>query len=493
MSQNQQMQEVDLFLLAVEKQIKYKPIVPEVKKELLNHIEDKTDNYIENGLANEQAVYKAMNDIGTPEKVSSSFNAIYYVRPTWNIALPILIFLFIGFLRTYFVYGEYSIKLSLILGKYFFISVPLLFITLYLVYPLIINYTKIIFTLTFLLCAFSFLINQRSIINIRVIRDLYYRIPISSINLLILLLLIPIFSITAYYLCKNGLKGLLCSIALYAFIILLTNSVFEYYFNFIYKIIFTLVGLFALIYIVCNKYTSVNIKHAIALIIISFSTISFVWIDNSSGVFTENIQSFFKPEKTATSVFDDGYNSILLKELLKRTKLIGKVELTKDEMISYKLGTWYFDSIEDDKRSYLMQFLEEPVLDTILPQYSYNNYRITTWFLYYGSIPGVLLLTLILSFYCLLIYKILKIKNPLGKLIALSCYIALLLQTVIYILSNFGYQFGKIGTLPFISEGSASISANIILVGFIISAYRFDKVTILKNKLKKQYKNFSIV
>lgn len=294
------------------------------------------------------------------------------------------------------------------IGNYFFLSIPVLFITLYFVYPLIINYPKIFFIFTFLICVFSFLINQRGVLERF---GLLYRTPIHPINLILLLLLIPAFSMIAYYLCNHGLKGLLFSIVIYAFIILCTNSIFEYYFNFIYKIIFMLTGLFMLIYIVSKKYTSVIIKNAIALIIISFTIISVVWINNISGVFTENIKSFFKPEKMAEDIFDDSYNSIIIKELLRRTKLIGKVELTKDVMISYGLGTWYFDNIEEVTKSYLMQSLEEPTIDDILPQHGFNNYRIASWFIYYGSIPGDLLLAGIMSIYCLLIYKILQIKT----------------------------------------------------------------------------------
>jgi cell division protein FtsW (lipid II flippase) len=50
------------------------------------------------------------------------------------------------------------------------------------------------------------------------------------------------------------------------------------------------------------------------------------------------------------------------------------------------------------------------------------------------------------------------------------------LQTAFYMMANFGYQFGAICNLPFVSEGLNSIIANAAFVGLICSAYRYDKV-----------------
>lgn len=199
MIQNQQMHDVDIFLATVEKQIKYKPMIPEIKSD-----------YIENGFTKEKAICETIKDMGTPENVSHSFNAIYHTRPTWNLTLPIMALLFIVFLRTYLIYSEIHSMLSFKIGNYFFFAIPVLFVTLYFIYPLIINNRKVLFIFAFLLCVFSFLINKRVFIE-KLSFDYRYRLPIPSINLLLLILLIPIFSIIAYYLCNYGLKGLLFS------------------------------------------------------------------------------------------------------------------------------------------------------------------------------------------------------------------------------------------------------------------------------------------
>ena len=39
-----------------------------------------------------------------------------------------------------------------------------------------------------------------------------------------------------------------------------------------------------------------------------------------------------------------------------------------------------------------------------------------------------------------------------------------------------GYQYASFSNLPLISEGRMSILANMLLLGMIVSAYRFDRV-----------------
>jgi cell division protein FtsW (lipid II flippase) len=73
-----------------------------------------------------------------------------------------------------------------------------------------------------------------------------------------------------------------------------------------------------------------------------------------------------------------------------------------------------------------------------------------------------------------------KIRNNMGKVLALSCILILILQFIIYAFGNFGYQLGWFCNFPYISEGNYSIITNTILVGLACSAYRYDKV--IKNE-----------
>lgn len=45
-----------------------------------------------------------------------------------------------------------------------------------------------------------------------------------------------------------------------------------------------------------------------------------------------------------------------------------------------------------------------------------------------------------------------------------------------YVLGNFGFQYATFPNLPLISEGRISIIFNMLLLGLILSAYRYDHV-----------------
>ena len=49
-------------------------------------------------------------------------------------------------------------------------------------------------------------------------------------------------------------------------------------------------------------------------------------------------------------------------------------------------------------------------------------------------------------------------------------------RQVFYLLGNFGYQYGTFPNLPMVSEGRISILFNMLLLGMIFSAYRYDRV-----------------
>lgn len=50
------------------------------------------------------------------------------------------------------------------------------------------------------------------------------------------------------------------------------------------------------------------------------------------------------------------------------------------------------------------------------------------------------------------------------------------MQGVLYLLGNLGFQYETFTNLPLISEGKVSILANMLLLGFIFSAYRYGRV-----------------
>ena len=123
-----------------------------------------------------------------------------------------------------------------------------------------------------------------------------------------------------------------------------------------------------------------------------------------------------------------------------------------------------------------MQFLKEPSLPNILPQNYLGNYRISWWILRYGWVPALLLTALVLALPVLALGTAFRIKNRLGRAVAFAGGLVFTIQTVLYLIENFGFQFGAFSNLPFVSEGIVSITGSAVLAGMILSAYRFDIV-----------------
>ena len=100
----------------------------------------------------------------------------------------------------------------------------------------------------------------------------------------------------------------------------------------------------------------------------------------------------------------------------------------------------------------------------ILPQHYHNNYLIAVTMFLYGRIPGLLLAAVLAGFYLVLFS------------LACCCGFCLLGQSILYVLGNLGYQYACFTNLPLVSEGKISILFNMMLLGFIFSAYRYDHV-----------------
>lgn len=112
----------------------------------------------------------------------------------------------------------------------------------------------------------------------------------------------------------------------------------------------------------------------------------------------------------------------------------------------------------------------------ILPQHYHNNYQIALCILLFGWLAGAVLLAAVAGFYLMLFACIRKIRGRLAFSLSCCCGICLLMEGILYILGNFGYQYASFTSLPMISEGRISIVVNMLLLGFIFSAYRYDRV-----------------
>lgn len=96
---------------------------------------------------------------------------------------------------------------------------------------------------------------------------------------------------------------------------------------------------------------------------------------------------------------------------------------------------------------------------------------------YYGIIPALILVGLILVLFIILLKNALKQKNQLGKVMGLGCILSMFVQMTIYVLMNLGahaFHSGVYG--PFIGNSRSGLFVMAVLLGLLVSIYRYQNV-----------------
>lgn len=112
----------------------------------------------------------------------------------------------------------------------------------------------------------------------------------------------------------------------------------------------------------------------------------------------------------------------------------------------------------------------------VLPQHYQNNYIFAAAMFMFGRLPGMMLVLMAVGLLYLLARCVHRIQGRLAASLS-YCYLQCLVwQSVFYILGNFGFQYGSFPNMPMLSEGRISIFLNMFMIGMILSAYRYDHV-----------------
>ena len=425
-------EEVENFLRDVDDQISCKIGLSEVNEELRGHIEDKAELYMEYGLEEKEAYRRSIRDMGAADVVGLELNRQHRLRTATPLLVLVLALCVLGLAGEVLRNGlEFSLFGAIWAVRDYFYYVwglLVLFLVTRFGYPILLKHTKAVCVtfLSVLLFLGILYFFQEMILDWAAGSDT------TDISL-------------AIYPEPEKLIWHLCGSGVYAA---------------------ALTGLFVLL--LC-------------------------WAVPQWGRVKENLQLFLYPETQAsvTSAWDDSYNNVLIRELLGRIRPFGEIQLSEEELIRYGTSQWYYEdgegnwggtnSDEDEKDfeeyvEYRMQWLQNPELRQILPQYYMENYRISWWALRYGWVPALALTILILALPAAALWTAFRIRSRLGQLTAFSCSLVFCLQTVFYLTENLGFQFGAFVALPFVSEGKISIIVSAVLAGLILSAYRYDVV-----------------
>lgn len=484
---------IEEFLEEVNEQIRYKPMRAAIDEELRGHIEDKTELYKEYGLEEEEAVSRAVRDMGDAVEIGIQMNDAHHTRTFWPLMGMALFFVAMGISGNirYFWYGhlDSGFLLDSVSGSlYFPLGVLVLLVVMRWGYPFVIRHVNKICICYLVFCGLTLLTRFSSTYIYDTLKGTIFgwRFFNLSVYFGVLILAAPVLAVFLYRQRHRGVRGILYA-GLFTAALLLTQT-FRMYGDYLYMAVFALLLTFfaVVLYMAFQGYMDMPVKKTVGV-----SAAVFLVLLMLGGIFQlggDTMELFLTPQRQAANMWEDGYNGVLIEELLGRAEAFGQADLTREELYAYGTGKWYFsengpgqwESMQtmEEMEAYLRQFYQEDTvtLEDILPQHYQNNYRVAYWILKYGWIPALLLMGAMAAFGALMVWVSFHIRNRLGRLVAFAGSICIIIQYVFYFLGNFGHQFGWFGTLPFVSEGNVSIVVNAVLLGLVLSAYRYDLV-----------------
>ena len=500
---------VQEFFAVVQEQISYKPVVKTACRELEDHIEDKTETYIREGMSEDKAVFQAVKEMGDPAVLGVKLNQSYCLQKEHKLLGCVLLGVFGGILSN-LAYG-YELAYS----SYFLLGIAVLFAVIIYGYRFCVAHIRGLSAAAAVYGAawgvygiLQGILKSKGQLSVEEIvwlwntnsgsffsEWIYTFFRSMTLRFNGMFLMVPFCAVFLY---RGMAESKRCPKAKPAPVKadkpdngygskkilgmaasgILMLSVAAGAFAFPGKYLLSAIAIVAVSYLALSLAVIwKEDRRGITVAVLFVTLICTVFLASCrKEELSGGTELFFTPEKQAEDVWEDGYNNVLIKELLGRSKLIGGIGLTEEEIERYGTGEWYFGEGEKEYRGIFREG-ESHRLEDILPQHYLNNYRIAYVIVRYGWLAGILFLAGLAGLCGLLFYTAFRIRNRYGFLLAFGSSMVLMMQILLYVLGNFGYQLGNFPNLPFLSEGIVSVIINMVLVGLILSAYRYDRVT----------------
>ncbi len=432
------------FLRAVQKEIKAKEVHEKILLELYQHIEDAAFYYMENGMQEEEAWDFAVKSMGNASSIGKELNQTYQKRnpffPLFIIGISFLIAV-LGMIRVIKPYGIFHLFCQ---KKFLFLIYGGLLL-LFIIYSGTIIFKYINFIRTFLffiwgiygsawgiMALFRVFHREGNFLYPCYILINYCYTALYALSLLTILLLV-FYELNIKKEIKNSYK----SICFFTMVCFLDRQILGSY-VLSAVIILTISFIIFLLYFDGNDKRRKWIKISLVLGIFCFFYTPFIYSEIT----------IYQNAKLENNNSED---SILVQSLLKKATNWGTADL-------------------------VLNTEEQTIWEDSLPKYYQIDYRVTYWILKYGIFPALLLLGIVFGLYIILWDTICKINNKTNRLLASSCFFCLILQFILYLAGNFGFQLGWFCNFPIISEGVSSITVNSIFIGIILTFYRYDRI-----------------
>ncbi|WP_167957518.1 FtsW/RodA/SpoVE family cell cycle protein [Anaerosporobacter faecicola] len=441
--------DIEQYLKTVTEQIRCDKAKDMVARELMDHINDQKEVYIEEGIVEEEAYKKAVNEMGDPVEVGIALDRIH--RPKMDVTMLILVLILslVGTTLQYLMitnmgngFYQYNLHTQII---YVIVGFLTMMLFCFIDYTSIGLYGKLGAVAMILLLLVSatngvLIDGQKG----------YLRFLGTTISLhQLVFLYVPLFGGILYSYKNKGKIGFFKSCLWLGIPVLLTFKILELSLSISLFLIMSLQMLF-----VTKRGWFSEFKKAKALIITIIMGLPIAIITYLAFYGATYQKARLLSVINTKSEFS--YLLNLLRKLLFSSNLIGKS--TKG--------------------------IEASVYG--LP----SDYIVTYIFSYYGIVAAIILLSVLGVFIYKVIINSTRQKNQLGLAIGIGCSLALTIQIILYVLVNLTILPTIAVYLPLFSYGGTGTIVTYALIGILMSIYRYQNV-LARNPIIVRKRNVS--
>lgn len=425
------------YLDILSEQIRCKKARPMVLEEIENHIEDQAEAFRKQGMGEEQAMERAVLEMGDPVAAGIALDRIHRPKMQWTLVILVVLLSIIGMIMQIVIFKTgcrsneeniTSIQESFVYNSIFNTLISFVVITI----VCIMDYTflgKHPIALWWLFCIFQLLHG-----------DIYCYVRFYQISYYALTLMVPVFAAVVFHYKNKGMSGFLKCIGLYLAVIILRILNTVSFFSGLVELTFSVLVILTIA--VLRGWFGEKKAGKLALL----------WIPAVSipGILT-SIALFFNEKFRLFAEYQ-----------VARIQAI----FTQSSEVSYQL---MMTRAEMEK---VTLFGSGKLPLTTLPSIQ-NDYIITSMFTYFGMLLTLMVLSMVAFFIWKAFHLSLRQKNQLGSIVSIGCVMVLFVKIVLYIIPNLGgfSIFGQM-SMPFLSYGLGNAVINGALVGLLLSVYR---------------------
>lgn len=432
---------METYIKALLAQIRCQKAHPMIEEEIRTHIKEQMLENEQSGMDKENAEINAVYDMGDPIAVGTSLDHIH--RPSISVSLLILmaILTILGNVIHFFVLADATEKWSFL--RISLVGYFLMCGTYFLDYTFFAKYAK---KIGVALLMFVFFVQFSNIaISINGARRYVPFGPFQISLMQWMLLYVPCYSAILYHYRNTKISGVIKAF------------------------------LFALI----PTYLVLHMSGTIYAMIMFFTMSMLLTISVYKGW-------FLIPKKKFYIIYWGGGLLAIVATLYHIMSLHGYQEARLSVLLHRREGVNYVSTLLASLQKGSNLFGESgQVTNQVLPEGG-KVYILTNLMVHIGIIPGVLLCLLFVLFYVKLFRMAIAQKNELGMLITISCIMLLVLEFLLNIAMN-ALNVPVMATyLPFVSAGNQSLLVSYVLIGIILSTYKYKSVLPKQIEIKKR-------